>query len=81
MRKVFLLCLLLSGCTFSGGVELSDLKGKSVQDVQKSYGDPVATRIEGKNQLWAYKEDNCHRLVFFDATETVQFAEERGTCE
>lgn len=81
MKKVFLLCLLLSGCTFSGGIELSDLKGKTMREVEKSYGKPVVIRYEGDHQLWAYKEGACHRLIFFDATQTVQFAESRGKCE
>ena len=81
MKRAFLLCLILSGCTFSGGIELSDLKGKSMHEVEKSYGEPVVVRHEDEYQMWAYKEGSCHRLIFFDATQTVQFAESRGDCE
>ena len=81
MKKAFLLCLILSGCTFSGGIELSDLKGKTMREVEKSYGKPVVIRYEGDHQMWAYKDGACHRLIFFDATQTVQFAESRGGCE
>ena len=41
---------------------------------------PVIIRREGDQQMFAYKEDECHRLIFFDATNTVQFAESRGDC-
>ena len=81
MKKAFLLCFLLSGCALSGGVELTDLKGKDMREVEKSYGKPVVIRHEGDHQLWAYKDGSCHRLIFFDATQTVQFAESRGKCE
>ena len=71
---------MLSGCSFSRGVELADLKGKTMKEVEKSYGKPVVIRYEGDKQMWAYKEKECHRLIFFDATKTVQFAESRGNC-
>ena len=80
MKKGFLLLLLLAGCSFSRGIEITDLKGKSAEDVLDSYGEPVVVRYEKDRQMWAYKEEECHRLVFFDATETVQFAESRGEC-
>ena len=80
MKKGILLLLLLSGCSFSRGVELADLKGKTMKEVEKSYGKPVVMRYEGDKQMWAYKDGACHRLIFFDATQTVQFAESRGDC-
>ena len=80
MRNGILLFLLVSGCSFSGGIELTELKGKSLEDVTDSYGMPVIIRREGDRQMFAYKEDECHRLIFFDATDTVQFAESRGDC-
>ena len=80
MKKGILLFLLLSGCSFSRGVEISDLKGKTADTVEKAYGKPVVIRHEGDKQMWAYKEKECHRLIFFDATHTVQFAESRGNC-
>ena len=80
MKKGILVFLLLSGCSFSRGVELADLKGKTMKEVEKSYGKPVVIRYEGDKQMWAYKEKECHRLIFFDATKTVQFAESRGNC-
>ena len=43
-------------------------------------GKPVVVRYEGDQQMWAYRDGECHRLIFFDATKTVQFAESRGTC-
>ena len=80
MKKVIFLCLMLSACSFSRGIEISDLKGKTMDQVEKSYGKPVIIRVEGDKQMWAYKEKECHRLIFFDATHTVQFAESRGKC-
>ena len=80
MKKVVILLLLLTGCSFSRGIEIADLKGKRAEDVVDSYGEPVIVRYEGEKQMWAYKEGECHRLVFFDATQTVQFAESRGDC-
>ena len=80
MKKEILLFLVLSGCSFSRGIEIADLKGKTAIDVQKSYGEPVIVRHEGDNQMWAYKQGKCNRLIFFDATKTVQFAESRGEC-
>ena len=81
MKKVILLFLLLSGCSLSRGIEIADLKGKTMKEVEKSYGKPVVVRHESDQQMWAYKEKECHRLIFFDATQTVQFAESRGDCE
>ena len=81
MRKSFLLFLLLAGCSFSRGVELTELKGESQETVVDIYGSPVITRQEGDIQMWAYKQEECSVLVFFDKTQTVQFAESRGDCE
>ena len=81
MKKGILLFLLLSGCSLSRGVEMTDLKGKTMKEVEKSYGEPVVIHPEGDHQMWTYKEKECHRLIFFDATQTVQFAESRGNCE
>ena len=81
MKKIVLLFLVLSGCSLSRGVEMTDLKGKTMKEVEKSYGKPVVIRYEGDYQMWAYKEKECHRLIFFDATRTVQFAESRGNCK
>ena len=80
MKKAILLFLLVSGCSFSRGIEIADLKGKTANEVEKSYGKPVVIRNEGDKQMWAYKKGECHRLIFFDATQTVQFAESRGNC-
>jgi len=80
MKKVILLSLLLSACSFSRGVEISDLKGKDAKEVEKNYGKPVVVRNEGGRQMWAYKQGECNRLVFFDANQIVQFAETRGNC-
>ena len=80
MKKIILLFLLLSGCSLSRGVEIADLKGKSAKEIDKAYGEPVVIRHEGDYQMWVYKEELCHRLIFFDETEVVQFAESRGTC-
>ena len=81
MKKAILLFLLLTGCSFSRGIEITDLKGKNTKEVERSYGQPTVIRREGDKQMWAYKMGECHRLIFFDATQTVQFAESRGTCK
>ncbi|MBR6232055.1 MAG: hypothetical protein IKQ99_03040 [Alphaproteobacteria bacterium] len=80
MKKVILLFLLLSGCSFSRGIEITDLRGKSTKEIETAYGKPVVVRYEGEQQMWAYKQGECYRLIFFDATKKVQFAESRGTC-
>ena len=80
MKKIILLFLLLSGCSLSRGIEIADLKGKTMDQIEKAYGKPVVIRHEGDLQMWAYKDGGCHRLIFFDATHTVQFAESRGNC-
>ena len=80
MKKSILFFLLLMGCSFSRGIELTELKGKTEKSVERLYGKPVVVRHEGDKQMWAYKEKQCHRLIFFDATHTVQFAESRGNC-
>ena len=80
MKKILLFCLLVSGCSFSRGIEIADLKGKTIQEVENAYGKPVVVRHEGDHQMWAYKRGECNRLIFFDATQTVQFAESRGNC-
>ena len=80
MKKVILLFLLLAGCSFSRGVEISDLRGRTMKEVERSYGKPVVVRHEGNQEMWAYKEKECNRLIFFDVTKTVQFAESRGDC-
>ncbi len=80
MKRGILLFLLLSGCSFSRGIEITDLRGKGIKEIEKNYGKPVVVRYEDDKQMWAYKEGECHRLIFFDATKKVQFAESRGTC-
>ena len=81
MKKIILLFLLLSGCSLSRGVEIADLKGKTFKEIEASHGKPVILRFEGDKQMWVYREKECHRLIFFDATKTVQFAEFRGDCK
>ena len=81
MKKSFLLFLLLAGCSFSRGVELTELKGETQDTIVDIYGPPVIVRQEGDIQMWAYKQEECSLLVFFDQAQTVQFAESRGSCE
>lgn len=80
MKKIVLLLLLIGGCSLSRGIELNDLKGKNIKEVEKFYGKPVVIHHEGNKQMWAYKDGECNRLIFFDETKTVQFAESRGNC-
>ena len=80
MKKSILLFLLLAGCSFSRSFEMTDLKGKTDKEVEKIYGKPVIVRHENDKQMWTYKQGECSRLIFFDASHTVQFAESRGNC-
>ena len=68
MKKGILLFLLLAGCSFSRGVEIVDLKGKSTKEIEQSYGKPIVVHHEGDKQMWAYKKGKCQRLIFFDST-------------
>ena len=80
MKKSILLFFLLAGCSLSRGIEVTDLKGKTAEEIEKKQGKPVTIRRENDEQMWAYKKDECYLLIFLDATKTVQFAESRGNC-
>ena len=80
MKRILLIFLLLAGCSFSRGIEMTDLKGKQIQDIKKTYGNPVIIRHEQEKQMWAYKQGECSVLIFFDGQGIVQFAESRGKC-
>ena len=83
MKKVYLILLfLLSACvnTYKGD-ELTDLKGKKESQVLSMLGKPVSERKEGKyTKMWAYYQQDCSTLVFFDNQGIVQYAERRGNC-
>ncbi len=83
MKKFYLiLLLLLSACANSyKGDELIDLKGKKEAQVIKILGKPISERKEGKfTKMWAYCQQGCSTLVFFDNQGIVQYAERRGNC-
>lgn len=61
--------------------KVSYLMGKSQKQVSNVMGKPVVQRIEEPNQLWAYYDDGCSTLVYFNAQGICQHAEMRGTCE
>lgn len=83
MKKVYLLLLLLlSACANAyKGDELIDLKGKKETQVIQILGKPASERKEGKlTKMWAYCQQGCSTLVFFDNQGIVQYAERRGNC-
>ena len=82
MKKIYLvLLILLSACaTNYKGDELPDLKGKSSSDVLSIMGKPVTERKETTCKMWAYRKNDCSTLIFFDANDVVQYAEQRGKC-
>lgn len=82
MKKIYLLSLILiSACSgIYRGDELPDLKGKTDNQVLDILGKPVAERKEGSSKMWAYYQNECSTLVFFDSQSVVQYAEKRGKC-
>ena len=82
MKKIyFVLFVLLSACSsVYKGDELPDLKGKSSADVVAILGKPVSERKETGCKMWAYHQQGCSTLVFFDGQDVVQYAEQRGNC-
>ena len=82
MKKFYLISLvLLSACSsIYKGDELPDLKGKGSVEVVAVLGKPVSERKETGCKMWAYRQQGCSTLVFFDAQDVVQYAEQRGNC-
>ena len=83
MKKIyFALFVMLSACTTSyKGDELPDLKGKKEVQVLDILGKPASERKEGRfTKMWAYCQQGCSTLVFFDSQGIVQYAERRGNC-
>ena len=82
MKKFYLIALiLLSACvTNYKGDELPDLKGKKASQVLSILGKPVSERQEGTSKMWAYYQQSCSTLIFFNQQDIVQYAEQRGDC-
>ena len=83
MKNIYLLLLLvLTACsTTYRGDELPNLKGKNTTEVMKILGKPVSERKEGDAiKMWAYCQQKCSTLIFFDSQDIVQYAEQRGDC-
>lgn len=92
MRKIFIIltCLFVSACAsekdiFMGKPHMAvhqetTLNGRSMRTVQKFFGKPSAIRNEAPNQLWAYHQNKCTTLIYFNAENLVSYAESRGTC-
>ena len=82
MKKICLIgFILLSACSgIYQGDELPDLKGKTDEQVLRVLGKPVAERKEGTSKMWAYCQNECSTLIFFDSQNVVQYAESRGKC-
>ena len=80
MKYVYLSALLLlTACAFQSQTARR-LMGLSLADVRRQMGKPVIERTEGLNTIWAYRQDACTTLVYFDATNTVQFVDFSGNC-
>lgn len=61
-------------------VEKNELVGRSAGEVVKELGSPRTVLTEAPHKVWTYRKDQCVTLVFFDESEKVCFAEERGEC-
>jgi len=81
--KRFLLLTLLWGttaCTLTSPSARA-LIGADEASVRWRFGEPAVIRTESPNTLWAYRDEACSRLIFFDDTGTVRWADFAGTCE
>lgn len=83
MKKICLiLFLFLSACaTVLTPDTLLELKGLKTQDVRLKMGEPVSIRRESNAQMWAYYQNGCSSLIFFDAQDVVQHVEQCGQCQ
>ena len=83
--------LLLCGCNVAPNefsispnqtpvVKKNELVGRSAGEVVEELGTPRTVLKEAPHQVWTYRKDQCVTLVFFDESEKVCFAEERGVC-
>ena len=61
-------------------MEKRDLIGRSAGEVIETFGTPRTVLTEKPHQVWTYRKNQCITLVYFDESERVCFAEERGTC-
>lgn len=94
MKKQYIVIgalLLLCGCAqpknqlaFSPNqtpvMEKRELIGRSAGEVIETFGTPRTVLTEKPHQVWTYRKDQCVTLVYFDESERVCFAEERGAC-
>lgn len=69
MKKLIVLCLMLSGCA---GYRSVNLQGLTTQQVQRRLGEPTIQRTESPYQLWTYKQSDCSLLVYFDENGLVK---------
>lgn len=85
-------CFLLSGCaSFNGSSPYlfnvsnanhkKEFIGRSAGEMIEALGSPRTVLTEKPHQVWTYRERSCITLVYFDASEKVCFAEERGSCQ
>ncbi len=83
--------LLLCGCNVAQNeffmspnqtpvMQKNELVGRSAGEVVEEMGEPRTVLKEAPHQVWTYRKDQCVTLVFFDESEKVCFAEERGAC-
>lgn len=60
--------------------EKKELIGRSAGEVIETFGTPRTVLTEKPHQVWTYRKNQCITLVYFDESEKVCFAEERGAC-
>lgn len=60
---------------------LSNLKGKSEEEMVALLGAPQLKRMEEPYQSWVYKTYDCVLFVFFDEKKEASYTQTRGICQ
>jgi len=78
MKKgIVCLCFVLTGCS---NAVLGPLYNQSEEDVKSAWGQPSAVTIQNNRQMWAYKQGECTKFVFFNEKGIAKEGQETGVC-
>jgi len=79
MKKCFIILVfvLLAGCS---SITMESLNDMPKQTVRNKFGEPVSIMRENNNEIWTYRQGQCIKYVFFDASEKVKYIDTKGNC-
>jgi len=74
----FLSFFLLMSCQ---NIMWEALTGMSKPQVESRMGKPVSIMRENNHEIWTYRQNNCTKHVFFDASGIVKYVDVNGVCQ